>query len=156
MTSRHTARVVWTRDDAPFTDLRYPRAHRWHFDGGAEVRASSSPHSVRVPLSDPAAVDPEEAFVASLSSCHMLWFLALAAKRGFVVERYDDNAGGTLAPDAAGRKAMTTVVLRPAITWAGQAPDAETIAALHEAAHHECYIANSVTTRIVVEPAEPA
>ncbi len=156
MTTRHTARVAWTREGAAFADGRYSRAHRWHFDGGAEVPASSSPHSVRVPLSDPTAVDPEEAFVAALSSCHMLWFLALAAQKGLVVDSYEDQAEGTLAPNEAGRKAMTTVVLRPVITWDGPPPDAATVTALHDAAHHECYIANSVTTKVVVEPAEPA
>ena len=85
--AEHTATVAWDRFDAAFTDNRYSRAHRWMFDGGATIPASSSPHVVPVPMSDPMGVDPEEAFVASLSSCHMLWFLSIAASRGFVVDQ---------------------------------------------------------------------
>ena len=150
MTSQHGAHVQWSRGDAAFTDNQYSRAHRWSFDGGAVVPASSSPHSVRVPLSDASAVDPEEAFVASLSSCHMLWFLAIAAKRGFVVDSYDDEAVGTLERNADGRLAMTHVVLRPRIVWMGEAPDPAAVEDMHEAAHHECYLANSVTTVVTV------
>ena len=93
---KYTATVSWQRGDARFVDNRYSRAHEWRFDGGTVVPASSSPHSVPVPLSDPRGVDPEEAFVAALSSCHMLWFLSIAAKRGFVVDSYEDNAVGYL------------------------------------------------------------
>ena len=113
--AHHVAVVTWDRFDAAFTDNRYSRAHRWTFDGGATIPASSSPHVVPVPLSDPLGVDPEEAFVASLSSCHMLWFLSIAAGRGFVVDSYEDHAVGTMAPDASGRLAMTRVALRPSI-----------------------------------------
>ncbi len=149
----HLATVEWRRGDAAFADNRYPRAHVWRFDGGAEVRASSSPHSVPVPLSDPAGVDPEEAFVASLSSCHMLWFLSLAAKRGLVVERYVDEAVGLLGPNAEGRPAMTRVTLRPAVTFSGpRVPDEAEVCELHERAHHECFIATSVRTEVVCEP----
>jgi organic hydroperoxide reductase OsmC/OhrA len=144
--------VTWTRGDAAFTDNRYSRAHQWSFDGGAVVRASSSPHAVVVPLSDPSAVDPEEAFVAALSSCHMLWFLSLAAKQGLIVDGYVDEARGTLERSADGRMAMTRVVLHPRITWAGDPPVDEVVGALHDAAHHACYIANSVTTEVTVEP----
>jgi organic hydroperoxide reductase OsmC/OhrA len=151
--ARHHATVEWRRGDAAFTDNRYGRAHVWRFDGGAEVRASSSPHSVPEPLSDPAGVDPEEAFVASLSSCHMLWFLSLAAKRGLVVERYVDEAVGLLGPDAEGRLAMTRVTLRPAVTFIGpRVPDAAEVRTLHERAHLACYIASSVRTEVVCEP----
>jgi organic hydroperoxide reductase OsmC/OhrA len=151
--ARHLATVEWRRGDAAFADNRYPRAHVWRFDGGAEVRASSSPHSVPEPLSDPAAVDPEEAFVASLSSCHMLWFLSLAAKQGLVVDRYVDEAVGLLEPDAGGRLAMTRVTLRPAVTFIGpRVPGAAELRALHDRAHHACYIASSVRTEVVCEP----
>ena len=92
--SKHTATVTWQRGDHPLTDNRYSRVHEWRFDGGATVHASSSPHVVRAPMSDPAAVDPEEAFIASLASCHMLWFLGIAAERGLVVDAYDDEAHG--------------------------------------------------------------
>lgn len=149
--SRHAAVVEWTRDDQPFADARYSRAHDWRFDGGATVRASSAPSSVPEPMSDPAAVDPEEALVAALSSCHMLFFLALAAKAGFVVDRYRDQAEGLLARDDRGRMSMTVVTLRPAITYAGAAPDAEAEAELHRRAHALCYIANSVRAEVRIE-----
>lgn len=151
--ARHLATVEWRRAGAVFSDNRYSRAHVWRFDGGTEVRASASPHVVPAPLSDPAGVDPEEAFVASLSSCHMLWFLSIAAKRGLVVDRYVDEAVGVLAPNADGRLAMTRVTLRPAVSFAGsRVPDAAELRELHERAHHECYIATSVRTDVVCEP----
>jgi organic hydroperoxide reductase OsmC/OhrA len=151
--ARHVATVEWRRGDAPFVDNRYPRAHVWRFDGGAVVPASSSPHSVPVPLSDPAGVDPEEAFVAALSSCHMLWFLFLAAKRGLVVDRYVDEAVGVLALDSEGRLVMTRVTLRPAVTFAGgRAPDAAELRDLHAAAHEECFLARSVRSEVDCEP----
>ena len=152
--AEHTATVSWDRFDAAFTDNRYSRAHRWMFDGGATIPASSSPHVVPVPMSDPMGVDPEEAFVASLSSCHMLWFLSIAAERGFVVDHYEDHAVGTMARNEAGRRAMTRVVLRPDVAFGGERqPTADELRAMHDQAHHECYIANSVKTDVVVEPA---
>lgn len=152
--AEHTATVSWARFDAAFTDNRYSRAHRWMFDGGATIPASSSPHVVPVPMSDPMGVDPEEAFVASLSSCHMLWFLSIAAERGFVVDHYEDHAVGTMTRNEAGRRAMTRVVLRPDVAFSGaHLPSPDDVHAMHEQAHHECYIANSVNTDVVVEPA---
>ena len=148
----YTATVEWTRGNAAFSDLTYSRAHRWHFDGGAVVPGSSSPHVVPVPQSDPAAVDPEEAFVASLSSCHMLWFLAIAAKRGFVVDSYRDEANGVMARNAERRLAMTEVKLRPEVRFSGKQPTAAEHAAMHERAHDACFIAASVTTVVRVEP----
>ncbi len=150
--AEHTATITWRRDGATFTDNKYSRAHRWRFDGGFEVPGSSSPHSVRVPMSDPAAVDPEEAFVAAVSSCHMLWFLAIAAGRGFVVDSYEDSAVGVLSKNAAGKMAMTSVTLRPVIVFAGSQPSGDEIDAMHHEAHEECYIANSVTAEIRVNP----
>lgn len=151
--SDHSARVLWERGDQAFTDGRYRRAHRWTFDGGAEVAASSSPAAVRVPLSDPAAVDPEEAFVAALASCHMLWFLALAAKRGFRVDRYEDDPVGTLGKDADGRQSIHRVVLRPRVSFSGdRRPAAADLDSLHEAAHRECFIARSVRSEVRIEP----
>lgn len=152
---RYTATVAWSRGDAPFTDLRYSRAHRWRFDGGADVPASSSPLHVRTPLSDPAGVDPEEAFVAAASSCHMLTFLWVAARRGFTVDAYVDDAEGIMGRNAEGREAITRIALRPRITWSGDAPDQATLDALHHEAHEGCYIANSVRSEIVVEEASP-
>ena len=150
--SSHTATVTWSRGEQKFTDGRYSRAHQWTFDGGATVPASSSPHSVPLPFSDPAGVDPEEAFVAALSSCHMLWFLHLAGRQGLVVESYEDEAVGVLEKNADGRVAMTVVTLRPRIVFVGTQPSAEDLNTLHHRAHEECYIANSVTTEVRCEP----
>ncbi len=150
--AHHHAKVEWHRGDAKFTDNRYSRAHEWSFDGGVRVPASSSPLVVPVPLSNPDAVDPEEAFVAALSSCHMLWFLSIAAKRGFVVDRYEDNAVGELGPNDEGRLAMVKATLRPTIIFAASAqPSEEDVAKLHHDAHEACYLSNSVRTQVVVE-----
>jgi organic hydroperoxide reductase OsmC/OhrA len=148
---RYTAVTTWAREGAPFTDLRYSRAHRWKFDGGVELTGSSSPLHVRVPFSDPSGVDPEEALVAALSSCHLLSFLYVAAKRGFVVDSYVDEAEGVMGENAEGRQAITRVVLRPRVTYVND-PDAETEAAMHHQAHDDCYISNSVRSEVVVEP----
>jgi len=151
--SDHFATVHWQRGEQPFSDRRYSRRHELHFDGGAVVAGSSSPHSVREPFSDASAVDPEEAFVASLSSCHMLWFLDLACRAGWVVDDYRDAAVGTMAHDERGRMAITVVTLRPAVRFAGDTrPDAAEIARLHHAAHEECFIANSVRSEVRCEP----
>lgn len=153
MPSTYTARVHWERHGASFTDGRYSRRHWLEFDGGARVPASSSPHVVPLPWSDPAGVDPEEAFVASLASCHMLWFLSLAADAGWTVDRYRDDADGVLARNADGRLAMTRVTLRPAVAFGGaRRPDAAEIERLHHAAHGACFIANSVKTDVRVVP----
>jgi organic hydroperoxide reductase OsmC/OhrA len=150
--SEHGAIVHWQRGDADFARGRYSRAHGWRFDGGALVHASASPSVVPAPWSDPAGVDPEEAFVAAIASCHMLWFLSLAAERGFVVESYEDAAVGTLGRIAHERMAITEVVLRPHIVFGEGTPEAADVAALHEAAHKRCFIANSVTSAIRIEP----
>jgi organic hydroperoxide reductase OsmC/OhrA len=151
--STYSATILWQRNGAAFTDQRYSRAHVMKFDGGAEVAGSSSPHTVPLPYSDAAAVDPEEAFVAALSSCHLLWFLHLAAKRGFIVERYEDRADGVMAKNAEGRLAMTRVTLRPLAEFAGEnRPSHSDIEALHHAAHEECFIANSVKSEVRCEP----
>lgn len=149
----YSATLRWQRNGAAFTDQRYSRAHEWHFDGGAVVPGSSSPHTVPLPYSDAAAVDPEEAFVAALSSCHLLWFLHLAAKAGFVVERYEDRADGVMARNAEGRLAMTLVTLRPNAAFAGdRQPTRAEVEVLHHAAHEECFIANSVKSEVRCEP----
>jgi organic hydroperoxide reductase OsmC/OhrA len=150
----YKAQVRWTRGDAVFTDNRYSRAHTWRFDGGIEVPASSSPQVVRVPMSQEAAVDPEEAFVAALSSCHMLTFLYLAAKGGYRIDQYIDDAIGVMGKNPAGRTAVTLATLRPRVTFSGERlPSRETISDLHHHAHEECFIANSVTTEVRCEPA---
>jgi organic hydroperoxide reductase OsmC/OhrA len=151
----YSAQLAWHRSpQETFTDQRYSRRHLLRFDGGAEVPGSSAVSSVPLPHSDPAAVDPEEMFIASLSSCHLLWFLALAAQAGFVVDRYEDAAVGTLAKDAGGRVAMTVVTLRPQVRFSGtRQPSADEHEALHHDAHQRCYIANSVLTEVRCLPA---
>lgn len=147
----YKAVVEWSRNGAVFTDNRYSRGHHWLFDGGVEVPASSSPGVVPLPLSVAAAVDPEEAFVASLSSCHMLWFLSIAAKRKFVVENYRDEAVGVMAKDASGKLAMTIVTLRPEVQFAGDnRPTRAEIESMHHEAHEQCFIANSIKTKLTV------
>jgi organic hydroperoxide reductase OsmC/OhrA len=147
--STYSAVVTWERGSAKFTDNRFSRAHVWTFDGGAAVKASASPQVVRPPLSDESAVDPEEAFVASLASCHMLWFLAIAAKQGYVVESYRDEAEGVLSKGADGKLWMTSVTLRPHVVFgSAKAPASEAVSALHHRAHEECFIANSVRTEV--------
>jgi organic hydroperoxide reductase OsmC/OhrA len=149
----YRARVHWERGDAVFTDQRYSRGHSWHFDGGVAVPASSSPYTVRVPLSVEAAVDPEEALVAALASCHMLWFLSLAAAGRWRVDDYGDEAVGSMGRNAAGKMAMLSVTLRPRVRFSGaQLPTRAQIMQLHERAHEECFIANSVTTAVHTEP----
>ncbi|MBV8911208.1 MAG: OsmC family protein [Gammaproteobacteria bacterium] len=149
----YTAGIYWTRGEAPFTDNRYSRGHRWRFDGGVEVAASASPHVVRAPLSVEAAVDPEEALVASLSSCHMLWFLSLAAAGGWRVDEYSDEASGVMGKNASGRTAMVRVTLHPRVAFSGvRLPTREQVLELHHRAHAECFIANSVTTEVRTEP----
>jgi organic hydroperoxide reductase OsmC/OhrA len=151
--AHHNARIEWQRGEARFTDNRYSRAHLWSFDGGVRVPASSCPSVVPVPLSDPGAVDPEEAFVAALASCHMLWFLSIAAKRGFVVDRYEDDAVGELATNHQGLLAMKTVTLRPAVIFGpGSRPTREVLESLHHEAHDACYLSNSVRSEIRIEP----
>lgn len=150
--STYGCSVHWARGDAAFTDQKYSRAHEWRFDGGAVVRGSSSPHSVRVPWSDPGAVDPEEALVAAVSSCHMLWFLSLAAEKGWVVDSYTDEAEGRMAAFADGRRGITEVTLHPQVVFSGaSAPDDAAVDALHHAAHERCYIANSIRGEVRVE-----
>lgn len=152
-THSYTARVLWDRGDQPFVDNRYSRRHLLQFDGGVEIAGSSSPHVVRAPLSDAAAVDPEELFVASLSSCHMLWFLSIAAGRKFRVDRYADEAVGVMAKNPQGKLAMTVVTLRPDVTFSGdRRPTADEIDAMHHQAHDECFIASSVLTDVRCEP----
>jgi organic hydroperoxide reductase OsmC/OhrA len=149
----HGAVVLWERGEEPFVDRRYSRRHLIRFDGGAEVPGSSSPAVVKAPYSDPAAVDPEEMFIASLASCHMLWFLDIAARRGLRVDRYEDQAEGVMGKDAAGKVAVTRVTLRPDVKFSGESiPTREEVERLHHEAHEECFIAGSVKTDVRCEP----
>ena len=149
----HDATIHWSSTDpAAFAAGDYSRAHSWSFDGGAVIPASASPSIVRPPWSDPAGVDPEEAFVAAVASCHMLWFLDLARHAGMVVAAYDDEARGTMARDRAGRTWISRVTLRPRVRFAATPPDTAAVAAIHDKAHHACFIANSIRSNVVVEP----
>ena len=151
----HTATVSWSRKGATFIDQKYSRAHEWRFDGGAVVPASSSPHIVPLPYADASAVDPEEAFIAALSSCHMLFFLSIAATAGFVVERYEDSAEGRLETNSAGKLAMTTVSLRPHAVFTGERrPSSAELHDMHHRAHEKCFLASSVLTTIECHPVE--
>ena len=151
--AEYTAQILWQRDEQDFLGNQYSRRHVMRFDGGADVPGSSSPHVVPPPMSDAAAVDPEEAFVASLASCHMLWFLAIAAKRKFCVDSYADAAVGVMAKNSEGKTAMTVVTLRPEAVFSGaRRPTREQLEQLHHKAHEECFIASSVKTEIRCEP----
>lgn len=151
--SEYYAKITWEKsDDEAYVDNKYSRAHTWTFDGGLCVPASSSPHIVPTPYSLESHVDPEEAFVASISSCHMLFFLAFLAKRKYVVERYIDEASGLMEEDELGKMSMTRVILRPSVIFSGERiPSLELIETLHHQSHEQCFIANSVKTNIIVE-----
>jgi organic hydroperoxide reductase OsmC/OhrA len=147
------AKLEWQRNGQDFLDQRYSRAHEWIFDGGLRVPASSSPLSVPLPMSRADNVDPEEALVAAASSCHMLFFLSIAARRGHVVDSYSDEAVGLLEKDGNGRMSITSITLRPTIVFSGPDwPSEEELAAIHHEAHDKCYIANSLKGEVVVEP----
>ena len=152
--SHYSAQLVWRRQaDEAFVDNRYSRRHQLRFDGGAELAASSSPQVVPLPLSDASAVDPEEMFVASLASCHMLWFLGLAASRGYCVDSYSDDAVGEMARNAEQQMVMAVVTLHPKVVFSGaKQPTSTDLLHLHHQAHASCYIANSVKTEVRCEP----
>lgn len=151
--AEYTAEILWLRGGQDFVNGHYSRRHLLRFDGGTEVPGSSSPHVVPVPGSDPAAVDPEEAFVASLSSCHMLWFLAIAAKYGFCVDRYFDAPVGRMSRNAEGKLAMTLVTLRPEVRFSGsRRPAPVELQHMHHEAHEACFIASSVKTEVRCDP----
>lgn len=150
--STYTAKITW-RSDSPdtFTKNRYTRGHEWSFDGGVTVPASSSPHVVRLPFSVEEAVDPEEALIASAASCHMLTFLWLAAKAGFNIASYTDNAVGEMAATENGSQWVSRITLDPQIEWIGEQPSHEQLAEIHHNAHEQCFIANSIKSEIVVK-----
>ena len=149
--SEHKATIKWTQSQGDFLKGTYSREHAWTFDGGVTVPASSSPAAVRVPFSNPANVDPEEAFVASLSSCHMLTYLYVASRKGFEVSSYEDDAVGVLTKNERGIPWVSTVTLNPRITYSGgKTPTLEEQSEMHHAAHEGCFIANSVKTEVNV------
>ena len=145
--SKHLASLRWNRNGKPFTYEGYSRDHEWIFEGGQRLTGSAA----EAFLGSPEGVDPEEAMVVALSSCHMLTLLAIAAKKGWTVESYDDDAEGTLGKNDAGKLSLTRVTLRPRIIFAeGKTPDAEALQQLHHQAHENCFIANSVKTEVSV------
>jgi organic hydroperoxide reductase OsmC/OhrA len=155
MAHAYRATVLWRRGEQSFADNRYSRGHVWRFDGDIEVPASSSPFVVPN-YSVARAVDPEEAFVASLSSCHMLFFLSFAARAGFIIDSYEDEARGEMAKNTAGKLFVSKVTLRPVIAFSGdKRPSEADIAALHHRSHEECFIANSVKTEVVTDIVPP-
>ncbi|MEM6275550.1 MAG: OsmC family protein [Pseudomonadota bacterium] len=145
----HVAEIYWEASGDVAAGA-YSRAHSWHFDGGAQVPASASPDIVPVPLSQPEAVDPEEAFVASLASCHMLWFLDFARRAGFVAESYTDHAVGHMEETSEGGLWVARVDLKPYTVWSGSGPTLDEERALHDKAHGACFIASSVKSEIVI------
>jgi len=148
----YRATISWRRGDGDFAKGRYSRRHVWRFDGGIEVPASASPAVVPKPYSVEDAVDPEEAFIASLSSCHMLTFVDIARRAGFAIDAYDDEAEGVMEKNAEGRNWVSRVTLRPRIVYAGdRRPSADELARLHEEAHDLCFISNSVKTAVTVD-----
>ena len=151
--SEYYAEVKWSRGaNENYIDNAYSRGHLWTFDGGLTVNASSSPHVVPLPLSVEANVDPEEAFVASLSSCHMLFFLSIAAKRKFTIDEYIDSAVGIMEEGKDKKISMTKVTLRPKVTFSGDnKPTLEQLEKMHHQSHEQCFIANSVKTEVVIE-----
>jgi organic hydroperoxide reductase OsmC/OhrA len=151
--SEYKATIKWQRTSPDFLKGRYSREHTWTFDGGATIPASASPHVVPAPWSNPAGVDPEEAFVASLSSCHMLTFVWLASKRGFQIDSYEDEAVGVMDKNEKGVPWVSSVVLHPKIAYSGdKMPTPADEEQLHHLAHEQCYIANSVKTAVTVQP----
>ena len=151
--SEYFSKVKWVRDSEEiYIDNKYSRAHEWGFDGGLTVKASSSPHVVPLPYSVEDNIDPEEAFVASLSSCHMLFFLSIAAKRKFIIDSYLDNAVGIMEKDDDGKISMTKVTLKPIVEFSGdRKPTLEQLKKMHHQSHEQCFIANSVKTKVVTE-----
>lgn len=151
--SKYFAKINWSRDpQSPFIDNKYSRGHKWSFDGGVSIEASSSPHIVPLPYSVEESVDPEEAFIASLSSCHMLFFLSIAAKNKVVVNNYTDNAEGVMTKDPEGKLAITTVTLKPYVEFNNdKVPSRALVEKMHHQAHEQCFIANSVKAEVIIE-----
>ena len=154
--SEHSATIEWRRATPDFNYRTYDRAHVWRFESGVEVPACASPANIPATAHTAPGVDPEEGFVAAISSCHMLWFLHIACTHEFIVDHYNDHAVGTLEKDRDGKLSVTRVILRPSVSFSGTPPTAERLAELHTEAHEECFIANSVKTEVTVEEVEPA
>jgi organic hydroperoxide reductase OsmC/OhrA len=152
MAHEYHATIAWRREGEDFSKGRYSRGHEWRFDGGVTVAASASPSVVPLPYSREDAIDPEEAFVAALASCHMLTFVDIARRAGLVIDSYEDEAVGIMERVGAGKMAITKVTLKPRIAFGGQVPGKGNLDAMHHQAHEACFIANSVKTEITIEP----
>jgi organic hydroperoxide reductase OsmC/OhrA len=150
--SKYSAKISW-KSESPdaFAKNQYSRAHEWLFDGGISVPASSSVHAVRLPFSVEEAVDPEEALVAAAASCHLLSFLWVASKRGFIVDSYEDDAVGEMTKNEQSKDWISRIILDPQIEWNGKTPNTAELAELHHVAHEVCYIANSIKSAVVVK-----
>lgn len=148
--SQHQASIIWQRQNQSFTDGKYSRAHEWHFDGGLCIPASAAPSIVPLPFSIPENIDPEEAFIAAIASCHMLFFLSFAAKAGLIVEEYRDNPVGFLEHDENRKRSITRVVLQPEIRFSNEPPQIQ-IEKLHQQSHEVCFIANSIKSHIEIK-----
>src|SRR5580765_3259515 len=153
--STYTAKITWKSESSEtFAKNQYSRAHEWSFDGGISVPASSSVHAGRLPFSVENAVDPEEALVAAASSCHMLSFLWVVSKKGFIVESYEDNAVGEMTKNEQGKEWISKITLDPQIVWDEKKPTAEELAEMHHTAHEYCYIANSIKSEVVIKASD--
>ncbi len=151
---KHYAKLRWKKKpEEVFTNHKYSRLHTWLFDGGTAVRASSSPEIIPAPMSDVSAIDPEEAFIAALSSCHMLFFLSVTASRQYVVDSYEDEVEGITEKDENKKISITKITLRPKVIFSGDnIPSSNEIKFFHETAHKKCYLANSVKAKISIHP----
>ncbi len=150
----HHAKIVWNKkSNESFTNGKYSRAHKWYFDEGTEIIASSSPKVVPIPMSDKSAVDPEEALIASLSSCHMLFFLSIASLKKYNVELYEDNVEGIMGKNENGKIAMLEISLKPKTVFIGtNIPSSNQILKMHQLAHNQCYISNTINSKINIHP----
>ncbi|MDZ7757875.1 OsmC family protein [Rhodohalobacter sp.] len=151
--AHYTVTIEWKRDGAKFLDHKYQRSHTWTFENGLTLKAAASSHIVGDSFTDPSAIDPEEAFTASVASCHMLWFLSIAAGRGFVVNKYSDHSEGVLEKNGEGKLAITRIYIKPVVSFeADNAPGREDFLKLHQEAHRKCFIANSIKSEIEISP----
>ena len=151
---KHLAKVTWEKQpQESFTDNAYSRVHNWEFDGGATIQASSSPHIVPIPFSNPDLVDPEEAFLAAAASCHMLFFLSIAASQGYQIMAYNDQAEGILQKNDQNQLAFAQIALKPEVVCGGEKlPDESQMQKMHEQAHERCFIAQSIKASIKIFP----
>lgn len=146
--SQHLAKISWKRQTKDFAYDTYNRTHTWAFDDGTSLTASAAPEFNGGSI----GVDPEEALVSATASCHMLTFLAIASKKGYVVDTYSDQAIGSLEKIGSGQLAVTKILLSPKVTFSGEKiPSDDQLASLHESAHRNCFIANSIKAEVTIQ-----